>query len=174
MGHGKAWHFHIRIHTQTQWGRTGTRLCVPFRQSLLSADGPLMAPQLATESSPLQLAARPLTGQYITVTVKGRGGSQTHQYHHVHAFVMPHFITNLKLRFVCFPFHLAGYIKLKKKVSSRLDAFLKCRPPWLSRLRRSRGASCLSEILCALSHTCTHTYKHATQPLPLTPSCTAA
>lgn len=39
---------------------------VPFRQSLLSADGPLMAPQLATKDIPLQLAALPLTGSEET------------------------------------------------------------------------------------------------------------
>lgn len=48
-------------------------VCVPFRQSLLSADGPLMAPQLATKSIPLLLASRPLTG-LKSFTMK-RGGS---------------------------------------------------------------------------------------------------
>lgn len=36
------------------------------------------------------------------------------------------------------------------------------------------GAGCLSEVLCTLTHTCIHTHKHTSQPLPLTPSCTAA
>lgn len=65
MGHRNAWYSHTHPYTNTvRQSRTGTRLCVPFRQSLLSADGPLMAPQLATKSIPLQLAAMPLTGLY--------------------------------------------------------------------------------------------------------------
>lgn len=41
---------------------------------------------------------------------------------------------------------------------------------WKSGLKR--GAGCLSELLCTLTHT--HTHKHPSQPLPLTPSCTSA
>lgn len=39
---------------------------------------------------------------------------------------------------------------------------------WAEMKREVLG--CLSEGLCTL----THTYKHTSQPLPLTPSCTAA
>jgi len=44
--------------------------CVPFRQSLLSADGPLMAPQLATKSRPMPLAGlgHPAESRRLTAT----------------------------------------------------------------------------------------------------------
>lgn len=73
--------------------RTGTRLCVPFRQSLLSADGSLMAPQLATKSIPLLLAAMPLTGLY----------SQA-QHHLVYAFDILFYYSLKSMFCVCFSF----------------------------------------------------------------------
>lgn len=152
--------------------RTGTRLCVPFRQSLLSADGPLMAPQLATKSVPLQLAAMPLTLSHPEERRQLRGTPTPLciyiwyvillcPYMHVFSFLS---------NSLCFktdkeklsPNHL------KKTIDKHVAL-------WTSGLKWiERGAACLSEVFCTLTHTHTHTYKHMSQPLPLTPSCTAA
>lgn len=77
---------------------------------------------------------------------------------------------------VCFPFHLVRFLKFKDRFSSN-DLKVCKNAEHHGRVSLNGGtevAGCLSEVLCTRTHTCTHTYINTTQPLPLTPSCTAA
>lgn len=143
-------------------GRTRTRLCVPSRQSLLFADGPLVAPQLATKSIPLQLAAMPLSLACAQSPWRERAAPRNMN-------------TSMLIRLISYSIILlqACFILLfscprrqilrapKEKPSpaclKKRIALCKHVVVWQSGLKQ-KGVGCLSEVLYTLTHTCTHTH----------------
>lgn len=144
--------------------RTRTRLCVPFRQSLLFADGPLVAPQLATKSIPLQLATMPLTGPVLSHPWREEAVLG-----HTNATTFMHLMSySTALSQACLTLLLPSFdVKFSKLVKGKLSprylkkriGLWKCVVLWKSGLKQ-RGAGCLSEVLCTRTHTCIHTHTH--------------
>lgn len=96
MGHGNAWYRPPCTDTVRKDG--GARLWTPFRQRLLCADGPLMAPQLATKSTALSACSQASLEQ-----TRPPSGRERLPYFAAHkpALLIPHSHNRIKLQNIC-------------------------------------------------------------------------